>query len=107
MNCIVSFHAAFDFSCVYGQFGFLMIQSFPHKVCGYVIQVFLLYLNLYCTTFLNHLDLVVGEDTHSDSDMFCIAWVLYHNCSTQALESSNQNFVFCWESYSLSEDFSN
>ena len=93
MNHMVSFHAAFDFSGVYGQFGSLLILSFPHKVCGYAIQVFLLYLNLYSTTFLCHLDLVVAEATHSDSDMFCIAWVLYQNCSTQALECSNQNLV--------------
>ena len=71
VHCIVSFHAAFDFSCIYGQFASLVI---------YAIQVFLLYFNLYHTTFLNHLDLVVGKDT--PSDMFCIASVLYQNFST-------------------------
>ena len=42
MNHIISFHIAFDFSYVYRQFGSLMIWSFLHRVCGYVIQVIVL-----------------------------------------------------------------
>ena len=49
---------------------------------------------------LNHQYLVVGEGTHSDSDMFYIAWVLCPNYNTQALGCSNQDLVlYCSGSY--------
>ena len=76
MNRIVSFHVAFDFSYVYKQFDSLMIWSFLHKVCGCVVQVILLYLNLYHAIFLDHLYQVVEGDTHSDSNvLYCLGLV--------------------------------
>ena len=77
-----------------------MIWSFLHIVCGYVIQVILLYHDPYHAIFLNLLDLVVGEGTHSDFGMFYIALVLCPNYNIQVQGYSNQDLVlYCSGSY--------
>ena len=43
---------------------------------------------------------VVEGDTHLDSDMFYIAWVLCPNYNTQALGCNNQDLMlYCSASY--------